>query len=923
MSGERVNFAIPTLINGVSQQPPATRLASQCEEQVNGLGTVIDGLQKRPPTRHLAKISDDTLTFSHVHAINRDLSERYIVIFTATDIKVFDVVNLVPVPVAFPDGRAYLNCPNPRDDFAAVTSADHTFVVNRTLNTAMTTARTPALKNEAIVYIKRGYPEVTYSITVGSVTVSYTTPPATSTASNAAEGPDNALLVNPASWSYSACYNWLTGYNRTVPFDYDIYAWPRPVQGTQNNWPGASAAANPFWEFSGNSSPWNLLAYVDQSDAYHQQQVQANAGYQSMAIGALNLKNLLRNYLVEQAQEMADAGFKLSASESTSMNVNPSTTRIASTLAESLRQGLSGYVIENLDSCIRIYRTNNADFVFSSSDSWGDEASKGIKQDAVKFSDLPARCWDGVRVRIKGENLGRDDDYYVVYNNNAGKKTGTWTECRGWAQLYRIDAATMPHLLVREADGTFTFKRATWDEAQCGDDASADVPSFIGRPIADLCFFRNRLGFIADENVILSRQGEYYNFWPRSAITVVDTDPVDYAVSDNRVNMLRFMVPFGTALLLFADQSQFQLTDGGSNLLTVNTARIDPTTRYECSRLTKPEGVGRNVYFITERSGNTSVQEYFVTAEEVGTDAEEVTAHVSRYIPKNVFKMVGSGGEDMLVLLSSERSNCLYVYKFFWAGEEKVQSAWSRWEFAPADNILSLVAIEANLYLVVQRPDGVFLDRIDLQDKQPDSGLRYQVHLDRRTLVHGTYDAETDTTTWQMPYNPLVSPIMLVLGDAFAGRGGWKLTSAYAASASAVSAPGDWTAGYCVAGIPYEFRYTFSQQFVKESHEIGAPAITAGRLQLRSLRVHYRDSGYFRSEVTSRGRPTRVAEHLWWVGDNRFLIGQPVLNSGSHRFGVMAQAEQVRIELVNGSQYPSTFLGAEWTGTFSTDVRRL
>ena len=53
---------ISNLINGVSQQPPSLRLASQCETQENGLVTIAEGLKKRPPLEFVAKLSNKTDT---------------------------------------------------------------------------------------------------------------------------------------------------------------------------------------------------------------------------------------------------------------------------------------------------------------------------------------------------------------------------------------------------------------------------------------------------------------------------------------------------------------------------------------------------------------------------------------------------------------------------------------------------------------------------------------------------------------------------------------------------------------------------------------------------------------------------------------------------------------------------------------------
>ena len=48
---------ISNLINGVSQQPPSLRLASQCEVQENGMVTIAEGLKKRPPLENVKKIT--------------------------------------------------------------------------------------------------------------------------------------------------------------------------------------------------------------------------------------------------------------------------------------------------------------------------------------------------------------------------------------------------------------------------------------------------------------------------------------------------------------------------------------------------------------------------------------------------------------------------------------------------------------------------------------------------------------------------------------------------------------------------------------------------------------------------------------------------------------------------------------------------
>ena len=84
-----ISSSIPNMVNGVSQQPFTLRLASQAELQENGLSTTSQGLRKRPPTKHIKKMLSGSVSNAFLHTINRDAVERYVVIITDGDLKVF------------------------------------------------------------------------------------------------------------------------------------------------------------------------------------------------------------------------------------------------------------------------------------------------------------------------------------------------------------------------------------------------------------------------------------------------------------------------------------------------------------------------------------------------------------------------------------------------------------------------------------------------------------------------------------------------------------------------------------------------------------------------------------------------------------------------------------------------------------------
>jgi hypothetical protein len=589
----------------------------------------------------------------------------------------------------------------------------------------------------------------------------------------------------------------------------------------------------------------------------------------------------------------------------------PSTTAIADDLATQI-EAISGFTASRLGSVIRIIKDDLSDFTFNVYDSYGEQGLVGFKGTIQRFSDLPPRCFDGTRVWVKGEDTDQFDDYYVQYD----AVDGVWTETRGWSLDNAIDPYTMPHKLVRQGDGTFTFEVIDWAERLVGDAESAAAPSFIGKTISDIFFFRNRLGFLADENVIMSRNGSFYDFWPETVTQSLATDPIDVAVSHVKVSLLRRAVPFNEVLLLFSDQTQFQLT--ADQALTPETVKIDQTTEFEASLTARPVGAGPNIYFAVQRGDYSAVREYFVEPDIARNDATDITAHVPRYIPGTITSLSASSTEDLLVALSSTDTDSVYVYKWYWNGKDKLQSCWSRWNFYTGESVMGVSLVESSCYILIKRSDGLYLERIDLQTI--DETVGYQVHLDRLCTLTGAYSAENNWTTWTLPY-PQATGIYVIKGPAFTKSVGDEITVTRPTSTT-VRATGDYSAGICYVGRTYEFRYEFSTQYLRDQSE-SKLAINEGRLQLLSGRLVYTDSGSFQVEVDADGRDTQTYKSRGLLGTSGLVIGQPSIQSGTFPFPIMSKNDKVSISIVNDSYMPSAFQSAEWTATAAVLSRRM
>ncbi len=175
-----INHAIPNLINGTSQQSSNLRLASQAESQINGVSSVVEGLKKRPPTEFIKRISTSTLSNPFIHTINRDASERYIVVITSGSIDVYGIDG-TQYTVNEPSGTTYLVDSDPKSAFKAITIADYTFIINKNTTTGMLSSPTGSRPYEAVYSVLQGVDQTEYNLTINGTNYAYTSTTTAST----------------------------------------------------------------------------------------------------------------------------------------------------------------------------------------------------------------------------------------------------------------------------------------------------------------------------------------------------------------------------------------------------------------------------------------------------------------------------------------------------------------------------------------------------------------------------------------------------------------------------------------------------------------------------------------------------------------------------------------------------------------------
>lgn len=589
------------------------------------------------------------------------------------------------------------------------------------------------------------------------------------------------------------------------------------------------------------------------------------------------------------------------------------------------------FVIWHEGSTIFLYRADAGDFNVEVEDSQSGTSLKAAKKSVQKFTDLPTFAIDGFRVKVVGDEGIDGDDYYVQFAaRNAPEDNtseGVWEETIGPNVALRFDASTMPHVLVRESNGTFTFSEwDQWVDRQAGDDDTVPVPSFIGKTISDVVFFKNRLGFLSDDNVILSEAGEFGNFFKKTATALLDSDVIDVSASHRKVSLLKSAVPTKKQMICFSDKTQFVLE--GADLLTPKTASIDPITEYEIDTEVTPVGAGKVIFFAVEKGSFTGIREYLVSEDEnvTGTDAQDVTAHVPKYLPSGAFHMTASTTDDLLVFLSTVERNVVWLYKYFWAGDEKLQSAWSKWVFPTGTKVLSASFIAGDLNLIVQYPDGVHLLRVFTDPDRVDPEGEYLTHLDRRVTENGlvvAYDSVADETTFTAPYDILPETVVVTRATPAGTNIPGEILTEKSRTANSITVAGDESGRAVWLGDNYEFRYRFSTMYMRRATSNGSVPILPGRVQVKYMTLDVDRTGYFRVDVTHENRsPVSYYFEGRVLGSLNNLIDEVGLVTGEFRFPVMSRNIKVTVEIVNPTHLPSVFQSARWWGEHTVRERR-
>jgi len=574
----------------------------------------------------------------------------------------------------------------------------------------------------------------------------------------------------------------------------------------------------------------------------------------------------------------------------------------------------------------------------SVSDDFGGEGLILVKDEVRSFEDLPAVAPHLMKVKVAGSPESRADDYWVEFIQNTTSPSytvpasGLWYECIGPGLQYKINPETMPHILIREANGQFRFRPASgaasypqfvWQNRLVGDDLTNPAPSFVGTKINDVSLYQSRLLFLSSENAIFSQTSQFFNFWRSTVTDSTATDPIDVASTSPNVANLQSATPFENQLILFSQSSQFSVTSNGP--LSPTSINMSVVGDY-LNLNVEPVASGNALFFAFSRGSFSGVREMSLTNRLDGKfEADDMSATVPQYIPGSIRQMAGSTHENYLIARTTSDTSSLFVYKYFQIGEQRVQSSWSKFTLS-SGVIQSCYFIDSTLYLVVQRGSKTSLELMRLESGRVDNSSTYVTTLDRRMdrakllALSGTatYSSATGLTTYVLPYQIGTGATFQVVT-----KSGLKLQTTQASSTS-VTVPGNYAATDVWLGENYTMIYELSEPRFRASAE-GSLTAAGGRYQVRYATLSFGNTAYFKAQVIVEYGNTYDYEFTARIlgSGNNILTTQVPLETGIYKIPIYCKNTNLRLRILNDSPLPSNLISMEYEASFNERARRV
>ena len=577
--------------------------------------------------------------------------------------------------------------------------------------------------------------------------------------------------------------------------------------------------------------------------------------------------------------------------------------------------------------------THSSPFSISTSGSTEQDGLFAFQDTIESVAKLPTQSKNGYKVKVVNSSEIDIDDMWVEFQTSGSGTygVGSWVECVGPGLPFKFDNLTMPHQLVRRADGHFSFETIDWNERNIGDDNTNPVPSFVGSAISNFFFYRNRLGFLSMEAVILSRAGDFFNFFAKTALTSTDDDPVDIDASTTRPVILNYVRPISVGLVLFGETDQFILSTD-SDILSPKTAKINTLSSYESDPRTAAVNMGTTIGFVSKTPLYTRFFELGGISQDQPPLFFDQTNTIPEFIPQTVDSVIASPALSLVSMGTTGTPN-MFLYRFLSEGDKRPVSTWFRWQLT--GNLVFQFYDLSTLFAVTTDGTTVTVTSYDLTQASEEgfltlpTGEKTDVCLDQWSVnPYREYDATTKKTRVYLPYDHLSTANFRVI--ALGGYiGGSNVVSSQSVGAvleePVQGSPGnyyvdiddDYRGRDLIIGYIYTMQVDLPRFYVTKSEADSAAADVSSNLILHRVKVATGLSGPVTYQVNLIGIPSWSNTISMTMPSRYVLNSVNMLASALHEVPIYQRNENVDLKIIGDSPFPVSLLSLNWEGKYT------
>ena len=615
--------------------------------------------------------------------------------------------------------------------------------------------------------------------------------------------------------------------------------------------------------------------------------------------------------------------------------VRPEPTPFDADTAVSADQVLAGIIQELSGTGVNasligngIYLSSNSTFNVEITD---DDLMRSMQTSVNDVTLLPKQCKHGYIVKVSNARISEEDDYYLKFegqNNQDG--TGSWVECA----KPDIDKSltNMPLVIQRTAlanpgtsteIATFTIKQFTYADREVGDDTTNPLPSFKGKRVNKVLFFRNRLAFLAGENVVLCRPGTLGkpDFFSETALTVSANDPIDIACSSTFPSELFDGIDINTGLVVFSTNQQFLLSSDDT-VLNPDTAKLRSISAFNYNKDIPPISLGTTLAYI-DNSGKFS---RFNEMANIQREGEPSIVEQSKVVPtllkKDLDLITNSRENNMVFLAKAYDTSCEVVgFRYLNVGDKRQQSAWFKWRLN-RPIVYHFVINDEYFYL----DQDYFLQSVRLVQTESDPSILqdnvdFLLHLDNHiTISGGSYDSTNNTTTfsnlgWLSSVQTPAYPLVVIDTNTASDRVGRYAKATI--SGTSFTVPGNWSGVTLFAGYLYEYKVIFPTFFVTRTAGQSTQSDVNSSLVVHRVKFHFGKIGLYETTLKRVGKPDYTEIYESTELDEYDVSDAPYLEEFVKTVPVYEKNSNVDIELKSSHPAPVTLRALSWEGDFS------